>query len=154
MWHDISVNYTQRWTNSSGIISISLFKLIYIHHNWPYIPQPYSDGGIVVSIAAFQAVDPGSIPGHRKVFLEHAIAKISFTVSVTSESNRNLSRNFSLTSRKFAIRFNNQKIYSTRMGFEPTHGDRIGLAVQRLNHSATSPSNCWIAWGDVLTWYL
>lgn len=24
-----------------------------------------SDGGIVVSIAAFQAVDPGSIPGHR-----------------------------------------------------------------------------------------
>ncbi|KAF2350636.1 hypothetical protein FHG87_018609, partial [Trinorchestia longiramus] len=26
-----------------------------------------SDGGIVVSIAAFQAVDPGSIPGHRNV---------------------------------------------------------------------------------------
>ena len=25
------------------------------------------DGGIVVSIAAFQAVDPGSIPGHRNV---------------------------------------------------------------------------------------
>ena len=25
----------------------------------------------------------------------------------------------------------------TGMGFEPTHGDRIGLAVQRLNHSAT-----------------
>ena len=25
-----------------------------------------SVGGIVVSIAAFQAVDPGSIPGHRK----------------------------------------------------------------------------------------
>ena len=25
-----------------------------------------SDVGIVVSIAAFQAVDPGSIPGHRK----------------------------------------------------------------------------------------
>ena len=23
------------------------------------------------------------------------------------------------------------------MGFEPSHGDRIGLAVQRLNHSAT-----------------
>ena len=23
------------------------------------------------------------------------------------------------------------------MGFEPTHGDRIGLAVRRLNHSAT-----------------
>ena len=26
-----------------------------------------SDVGIVVSIAAFQAVDPGSIPGHRSV---------------------------------------------------------------------------------------
>ena len=24
-----------------------------------------SDGGIVVSMVAFQAVDPGSIPGHR-----------------------------------------------------------------------------------------
>ena len=27
-----------------------------------------SVGGIVVSIAAFQAVDPGSTPGHRKPF--------------------------------------------------------------------------------------
>ena len=28
-----------------------------------------SDGGIMVSIAAFQAVDPGSIPGRRSYFL-------------------------------------------------------------------------------------
>ena len=28
-----------------------------------------SVGGIVVSIAAFQAVDPGSIPGHRRSFV-------------------------------------------------------------------------------------
>ena len=27
---------------------------------------------------------------------------------------------------------------STRMGFEPTRAEHIGLAVQRLNHSATS----------------
>ena len=28
--------------------------------------HPYlSDGGIMVSMVAFQAVDPGSIPGHR-----------------------------------------------------------------------------------------
>ena len=27
-----------------------------------------SVGGIVVSIAAFQAVDPGSTPGHRNLF--------------------------------------------------------------------------------------
>ena len=26
------------------------------------------DGGIVVSMVAFQAVDPGSIPGHRSIF--------------------------------------------------------------------------------------
>ena len=30
---------------------------------------------------------------------------------------------------------------STRMGFEPTRAEHIGLAVQRLNHSATS-SGC------------
>ena len=30
------------------------------------------------------------------------------------------------------------KIVSTRMGFEPTRAEPIGLAVQRLNHSATS----------------
>ena len=35
------------------------------------------------------------------------------------------------------------KINSTRKGFEPSHGDRIGLAVQRLNHSATSSSWRW-----------
>ena len=29
---------------------------------------------------------------------------------------------------------------STRMGFEPTRAEHIGLAVQRLNHSATSSS--------------
>ena len=27
------------------------------------------DGGIVVSMVAFQAVDPGSIPGHRNIVL-------------------------------------------------------------------------------------
>ena len=27
--------------------------------------------------------------------------------------------------------------YSSEMGFETKHGDRIGLAVQRLNRSAT-----------------
>ena len=31
-----------------------------------------------------------------------------------------------------------QKNISTRMGFEPTRAEHIGLAVQRLNHSATS----------------
>ena len=31
-----------------------------------------------------------------------------------------------------------KKFLSTRMGFEPTRAEHIGLAVQRLNHSATS----------------
>lgn len=35
-------------------------------------PNNGSVGGIVVSIAAFQAVDPGSIPGQRKDFFVHA----------------------------------------------------------------------------------
>ena len=30
------------------------------------------------------------------------------------------------------------KSCATRMGFEPTRAEHIGLAVQRLNHSATS----------------
>ena len=29
-------------------------------------------------------------------------------------------------------------MYSTRMGFEPTRAEPNGLAVHRLNHSATS----------------
>ena len=33
-----------------------------------------------------------------------------------------------------------KKISPTRMGFEPTRAEHIGLAVQRLNHSATSSS--------------
>ncbi len=37
------------------------------------------------------------------------------------------------------IMCNLNKIFSpTRMGFEPTRAEHIGLAVQRLNHSATS----------------
>ena len=35
-----------------------------------------------------------------------------------------------------------QKI-PTRMGFEPTRAEPIGLAVQRLNHSATSSMQNW-----------
>ena len=30
-----------------------------------------SVGGVMVSIDAFQALDPGSIPGHRTFFLFH-----------------------------------------------------------------------------------
>ena len=35
-----------------------------------------------------------------------------------------------------------EKKCATRMGFEPTRAEHIGLAVQRLNHSATSSGTC------------
>ena len=35
------------------------------------------DGGVMVSIVAFQAVDPGSIPGHRTFFLLLKTPKIA-----------------------------------------------------------------------------
>ena len=34
-----------------------------------------------------------------------------------------------------------KNLSSTRMGFEPTRAEHIGLAVQRLNHSATSSTD-------------
>ena len=40
-----------------------------------YSDLPVSVGGIMVSIAAFQAVDPGSIPGRRNV-LNFILGKI------------------------------------------------------------------------------
>ena len=33
--------------------------------------QALSVGGVMVSIDAFQALDPGSIPGHRTFFIFH-----------------------------------------------------------------------------------
>ena len=42
--------------------------------------QPYSDGGIVVSIAAFQAADLGSIPSHCNSILHlHFVSNFSHT---------------------------------------------------------------------------
>ena len=41
-------------------------------------------------------------------------------------------------SKKRNIGEKEKKNCATRMGFEPTRAEHIGLAVQRLNHSATS----------------
>ena len=43
---------------------------------------------------------------------------------------------------KFRDKIKTGKTISTEMGFEPTRAEHIGLAVQRLNHSATQ-SLCW-----------
>ena len=42
---------------------------------------------------------------------------------------------------------------STRMGFEPTRAEHIGLAVQRLNHSATSSTGTLSVTGVVLLFF-
>jgi hypothetical protein len=43
-----------------------------------------SVGGIMVSIAAFQAVDPGSIPGHRIIFTIFLfLLKLIFNVNMS-----------------------------------------------------------------------
>ena len=45
------------------------------------MPLLTSVGGVMVSIDAFQALDPGSIPGHRNCFIFFfQIATISITV--------------------------------------------------------------------------
>ena len=51
------------------VLTKAIFLIIYVC--WlNFIVFSLSVGGIMVSIAAFQAVDPGSIPGRRKTFLE------------------------------------------------------------------------------------
>ena len=41
-------------------------------------------GGIVVSIAAFQAVDPGSIPGRRNLFFDFSHRNISHLATIAN----------------------------------------------------------------------
>ena len=43
-----------------------------------------SVSGIVVSIAAFQAVDPGSIPGRRNLFFDFSPRKISHLATIAN----------------------------------------------------------------------
>ena len=54
----------------------------------------------------------------------------------TSNAYKLLSHPYSL-SHSVHVDLSNKR-FSTRMGFEPTRAEPIGLAVQRLNHSATS----------------
>ena len=68
-----SIRHTRRhWSQLSrtGRIPNSFTKNVTPEHQSalraPIQTPVTSDGGIVVSIAAFQAVDPGSIPGHRR----------------------------------------------------------------------------------------
>ena len=72
--------------------------------------------GLVVRIAGSHPAGPGSIPGNGKLFLA-SFGKFCVKVCVWCVLEQKC---------------------TTRMGFEPTRAEPIGLAVQRLNHSATS----------------
>jgi hypothetical protein len=47
-------------------------------------------GGIMVSIAAFQAVDPGSIPGRRMFFLSSFYHSVKKNAQVCRDQDSNL----------------------------------------------------------------
>ena len=47
---------------------------------WPVSTGQAGVGGVMVSIVAFQAVDPGSIPGQRKLLNFYFFSTISFCV--------------------------------------------------------------------------
>ena len=72
--------------------------------------------GLVVRIPGSHPGGPGSIPGNGTFSSAMGVSEI-FVKKIT-----------------------------TKMGFEPTRAEPIGLAVQRLNHSATSSSHdYWLA---------
>ena len=66
MFSFTSVKFCKTKQCRKTIRSSSLFKCF----NYVNVAPKYASrvGGIVVSIAAFQAVDPGSIPGQRRIF--------------------------------------------------------------------------------------
>ena len=108
--------------------------------------------GLVVRISGSHPGGPGSIPGNGNhlflfpfdriwVLLTYILQSggggdwLKFNPQpVDQESNERLTLNGRL---KLQAQGKIAKI-STRMGFEPTRAEPIGLAVQRLNHSATS----------------
>ena len=85
--------------------------------------------GLVVRIPGSHPGGPGSIPGNgnpfwKLLYSHRPICQRVEQVWICS----------------FCISVKRLIKMSTRMGFEPTRAEHIGLAVQRLNHSATSSS--------------
>ena len=66
-----------------------------------------SVGGIVVSIAAFQAVDPGSIPGQRNCFLLFTPLAFSYTSFLLFEIARKILFPFYLLKNVLSVSFFN-----------------------------------------------
>ena len=62
---DVTMDHEHVFNLPFQQIFILAIRIFYIYTLNPLFDLT-SVGGIVVSIAAFQAVDPGSIPGHRR----------------------------------------------------------------------------------------
>ena len=81
---------------------------------------------------------PGSIPGNGNFFFS-LVANVEKDFYKGEISN---STKVTRVAQIVILPLLWQKI-PTRMGFEPTRAEPIGLAVQRLNHSATSSMQNW-----------
>ena len=93
----------------------------------------------MVRIAGSHPAGPGSIPGGgRNLFVCYSWCHTNLPDHTRVSLGASFVRNPIST-----VLFNSgidtfPENSSTRMGFEPTRAEHIGLAVQRLNHSATS----------------
>ena len=107
--------------------------------------------GLVVRIAGSHPAGPGSIPGNGILFCQlSAVTCVTKHPLLVQKGLMNRVTSISLYQQKVwwflrnapVIRYWHPKgcakKHPTRMGFEPTRAEPIGLAVQRLNHSATS----------------
>ena len=89
--------------------------------------------GLVVRIPGSHPGGPGSIPGNGIFFPIFSVFPHPFHFNSCLNVLNGLFSSTALSKKG--------KRFTTKMGFEPTRAEPIGLAVQRLNHSATS--SCW-----------
>ena len=93
--------------------------------------------GLVVRIPGSHPGGPGSIPGNGNIF------SLILSLKELGQSFWAVHGTFFFFLKQFKPVI---KKFPTRMGFEPTRAEHIGLAVQRLNHSATSSSWKTLSW--------
>jgi hypothetical protein len=100
-----------------SLVAIILFRRRWLP--WRTVDRCQSDGGIEVSMVAFQAVDPGSIPGHRSV---------EFWLSVIKLRNR---RNIPSFCKLHYYKYAQVAIRAQRSGFYMAPGSFFSLVIIR-----------------------